>query len=172
MTKYDAMFEAILNDYENDNITFEQAEELNDLAYDKYVVEADLTKAEKKEKKREYKEQQAKKEFYSHGGGPQDVTRKQIEILDKSHSYLKKLANNRDDKSDKKIATAYRAIKNITHSPDDSTIEYKTPRDYTGKDNPLDEDFIKEKNAKYRLEVITYPHSDTDNKKEKTKIEK
>ena len=39
MTMYDVMFEAINEQYENGEITFEQAEELNDLAYDKYVIE-------------------------------------------------------------------------------------------------------------------------------------
>ena len=41
MRMYDIMFEAINERYENGHITFEQAEELNNLAYEKYVIEAD-----------------------------------------------------------------------------------------------------------------------------------
>ena len=39
MTKYDTIFKAINDRYENGEITFEEAEELNDLAYGKYFTE-------------------------------------------------------------------------------------------------------------------------------------
>lgn len=39
MTLYDIMYKAITEKYENGEITFEQANELNNLAYDRYVTE-------------------------------------------------------------------------------------------------------------------------------------
>ena len=50
MTMYDVMYEAINEQYENGEITFEQANELNELAYDKYVVETSKASKEKRDR--------------------------------------------------------------------------------------------------------------------------
>ena len=164
MNMYDVMYEAICDQYENGEITLEEAEILNDVAYDKYIIEAELTKQQKKEKKKEYKEKEIRKELYgTYGGRPKFTNnRKKIEVLDESHRYLRKLANSRDDESDKKLALAYKSIKGITGSPEDSNIEYSTYRDYTGKDKPWDEDYKKDKERGYVYNVTTYPHSERD----------
>lgn len=50
MNMYDTIYEAICDKYEDGYITLEQAEELNDLAYDRYVTEM-KSKAEYRERK-------------------------------------------------------------------------------------------------------------------------
>ena len=41
MTKYEMIFEAIQQKYENGEITFEHAEKLNNIAYEKYAIESE-----------------------------------------------------------------------------------------------------------------------------------
>ena len=55
MTSYDIMYEAINDKYENGEITFEQANELNEMAYDRYITE--------KKTKANYRIQKFKKKF-------------------------------------------------------------------------------------------------------------
>ena len=50
MTYYDIMFESINEQYENGEITFEQAEELNQIAYDRYMTETSKTSKEKRDR--------------------------------------------------------------------------------------------------------------------------
>ena len=41
MTKYEMIFEAIQQKYDNGEITFEHAEKLNNIAYEKYAIESE-----------------------------------------------------------------------------------------------------------------------------------
>lgn len=49
MTLYDIMYKAITEKYENGEITFEQANELNELAYDRYTTETSEASKEKRD---------------------------------------------------------------------------------------------------------------------------
>lgn len=49
-TLYDIIYEAINEQYENGDITFEQANELNELAYDKYIIETSKATKEKRDR--------------------------------------------------------------------------------------------------------------------------
>ena len=118
---------------------------------------------EQRNMKKKYKEKELNNENKKYGGYQVNASRKTIETLDKSHRYLAKLAKNRDDESDKKIALAYKTIKNITKSPEGSNIEYTTIKDYTGKKYPEDEDYKKDKDGYYYF-LSRYPHSKKDEK--------
>ena len=158
MNKYNIIFKELQNRVYLDELTVEKAEIINDIAYNKYVVEANLTKQQKKEKQKIYKQKEQENENKKYGGKVINASRKTIEVLDKSHNYLSNLAYNRDDESDKKIATAYKAIRHITKSPENSTIEYTTIKDYTGKKYPEDEDYKKDGEGYYYI-ATSYPHS-------------
>ena len=163
MTYYKEIYDELCYRVECGELTLEEAELINEKAYDKYSTfyEANLSKKEKKEKIKIYKQKEQENEDKKYGGRVINASRKTIEVLDKSHKYLSKLAHNRDDESDKKIATAYKAIRHITKSPENSTIEYKTVKDYTGKKYPEDEDYKKDIDGYYYI-CTSYPHSKKD----------
>lgn len=147
----------------------------NEQRYESFLLlcENTLSKKEKKLKKNEYKKSELKKEEKQYGGSVVYGSKKKIETLHKSHDYLNKLAHNRDDESDKKLSTAYKAIKHITKSPDNCPIEYTTSKEYTRKKNPEDEDFKHDKDGYWYTKTV-YPHAKkgTDGKDIKSKDKK
>ena len=113
MTSYELMFEAINEQYDAGKITFEQADELNRLAYDKYMTETS-------------KETKAKRDELLYGtssGKLKHDARRRSYLNDREVAY----ANNEDKKSLEKHVGANG---NVTYqynrkSPDNSVVSDK-----------------------------------------------
>ena len=136
MTYYDIMFGAINEQYESGEITFEQAEELNQIAYDKYMTETSKeTKAKRDEHYYGLTKKGAKidKELHELSAIVKQ-TPNNIHEADNANSYNKILAKNKsderlknynDDDLHKKTIRELKKYKD-THDLDDANVNKKS----------------------------------------------